>query len=314
MSVLVIGNTVADIFSEAEHLPRGTGPEFGAGTLVVANQAARLRVGGNAGRTAWLLGRLGLRVRLHTHLGADVWGAWLLGELAGCDVEVRGPVGGQSSTNFVGTDATGNRMSFFFPGSRDFGMPETNGTTSFVVIAACPFPDLEQVTAWLAALGRLAVPALVDIGPPLFGRPGLSELGALAGPHVYLTMNEAELSDITGSHDRAEGLRRVQAVGFGRVVVKLGADGALVSAGPGGPGRRVLAPALASDLHGTVGAGDSFNAGLVYGLSAGFDLTKAAALGNCVAWRALSGPEFGHDEGPRLAAQVDKDPQQIQEV
>jgi sugar/nucleoside kinase (ribokinase family) len=314
MSVLVIGNTVADIFSEAEHLPRGTGGEFGAGTLVVANQAARLRVGGNAGRTAWLLGRLGLRVRLHTHLGSDVWGAWLLGELAGCGVDVRGPVGGQSSTNFVGTDVTGNRMSFFFPGPCDYGTPEANGTTSFVVIAACPFPDLDQVTAWMAALGGLAVPVLVDIGPPLFGRPGLSELAALAGPLVYLTMNEAELGDMTGCHDRAEGMRRIQEVGFRRVVVKLGAHGALVSAGPGKPGWRVSAAALGPEPQGTVGAGDSFNAGLVYGLSTGLDLTKAAALGNCVAWRALSGPELGPDEGPGLVAQLDKDPQQIQEV
>jgi sugar/nucleoside kinase (ribokinase family) len=193
-------------------------------------------------------------------------------------------------------------------------MPEANGTTSFVVVAACPFPDLEHVAAWLAALRQLAVPVLVDIGPPLFGRPGLSDLAAIAGPLVYLTMNEAELADMTGCRGRAEGLRRLQAVGFTHVVVKLGADGALVSAGPGKTGWHVRAAALGREQHGTVGAGDSFNAGLVYGLSNGFDLTRAAALGNRVAWRALSGPELRPDEAPGLVAQLDEDPQQIQEV
>jgi sugar/nucleoside kinase (ribokinase family) len=155
---------------------------------------------------------------------------------------------------------------------------------------------------------------LVDLGPRLFGRPDLPQLTRLVGPLVYLTMNEAELAGLTECRYQHDGLRKLHDIGFARVVIKLGPRGALVSTAPGPTGWRVVTEALPFGPRSTVGAGDSFNAGLVYGLLSGFDICRSAALGNRVAWRALSGPELGPSSGAELISHLDHDPEPVQEV
>ncbi len=307
----MVGNTVADFFVETERFPLGSGSEFGPLSLAVAQGAARLDVGGNAGRTAALLAELGARARLYTRLGSDLWGDWLRSELRRREVDVVGAGGGETSTNFVATDAAGKRASFFFPGRADYGVPEVGAGTSFVVVAACPFPDLTQLASWLPRLGA-GVPALVDPGPGILGRPGLAELARLAAPQTYLSVNSSELAELTGEGDVAGGLRQARAIGFRNVVVKLGSRGALVSSGTGAsllPGEP-----LAERARSTVGAGDAFNAGLVFGLANGFDLCTSAALGNRVARRRLSAGRFGPNGAAELLSHLDDDVNKAQEV
>ena len=312
-AVVVVGNTVADLFVEAEHFPLGTDSEFGPLSLAVAQEAARLDVGGNAGRTAALLAELGARVRLHTRLGSDLWGDWLRSELGRRGVDVVWGEGSVTSTNFVATDAAGKRVSFFFPGTADYGVPEVGAETCFVVVAACPFPNLTQLASWLPRLGA-GVPALVDPGPGILGRPGLAELARLAAPQTYLTVNGSELAELTGEGDVAGGLRQVHALGFKSVVVKLGARGALVSSGTRAGAWLLPSEPLSEAARSTVGAGDAFNAGLVFGLANSLDLCASAALGNRVARRRLSGGQVGPGGAVELLSHLDNDVNKAQEV
>ena len=310
---MVVGNTVADLFVETEHFPLGTDSEFGPLSLAVAQGAARLDVGGNAGRTAALLAEFGARVRLHTRLGCDLWGDWLRSELGRRGVDVVWGEGGETSTNFVATDAAGKRVSFFFPGSADYGVPEVGAGTSFVMVAACPFPDITQLASWLPRLGA-GVPALVDPGPGILGRPGLAELARLAAPQTYLTFNGSELAELTGEGDVAGGLRQAHALGFRNIVVKLGSRGALVSSGTRTGAWLLPGEPLAEGARSTVGAGDAFDAGLVFGLANGFDLCTSAALGNRVARRRLSGGRVGPNGAAELLSHLDDDVNKAQEV
>ena len=110
----------------------------------------------------------------------------------------------------------------------------------------------------------------------------------------------------------AGGLRQARAIGFRNVVVKLGSRGALVSSGTGAsllPGEP-----LAERARSTVGAGDAFNAGLVFGLANGFDLCTSAALGNRVARRRLSGGRVGPNGAAELLSHLDDDVNKAQEV
>lgn len=311
--VVLVGNTVADLFTEVGHFPEGSVPEFGPASLAVTEHAVRFNVGGNAGRAAVLLARLGTSVQLFTRLGTDVWGRLLRSELERDGVEVVDSGGRETSSNFVATRADGNRVSFFYPGEPDYGSPLVGPDTKFVAIAACPFPKPSELQGWYQAVLEAGTPVLIDPGPALVGRPGLTDLASLSGPHVYLTLNSFELADLTGCRDLRDGLEKAHESGFSYLVVKVGERGAVVSTVRGGP-PALLPSSPLPPATSTVGAGDAFNAGLLHGLVSGFDLFHAAALGNRVACTALSEGWAGSPDEIDVLSGLDEDVAHLQEV
>ena len=311
--VIVVGNTAADLFVEVHHFPEGTDREFGPASLAVVEHAVRLEVGGNAGRSASWLRHLGLEVLLLTRLGGDVWGSLLRAELERTGVSVVSVAGTETSTNFVATDRYGNRTSFFYPGEADYGRPDVREETSLVAITACPFPSVTDLAEWVPPLSDQGVPVFVDPGPALVGRPDFNELTTLAGPGVYLALNSAELADLTGQDDLGAGVHVAHEYGFPTLVVKLGERGALVSSAADGRALRVPASPMPSSAP-TVGAGDAFNAGFLFGLVNGWDLCRAAAFGNRVAHRALRQDRTPPDVAAEMLSNLDDDLKNIQEV
>ncbi len=314
MTVEVLGNTTADIVMEADRFPPGTEAEFGPASLAVIADPAHLRLGGNAGRTAELLGRLGLTVRLHTALGRDLWGGWALEQLTRAGVEVIGAAIRQSSTNCVVTDAAGCRLSFFYPGAREYGAPAPRADTEFLIVAACPFPDPKGMQRWLPAFNQAEVRVLVDLGPSVLDRPDLDQLDCLAGPRMHLTLNELELQGLTGCRATIDGVHQLHGAGISTVAVKMGARGALVSTAAGRLAWHVPTDPFPPGPHTTVGAGDCFNAGFVYGLLGGFDAPRSAALGNRLARRIHCGGDLGLGDPGELLAGLDADCAHIEEV
>jgi ribokinase len=102
---------------------------------------------------------------------------------------------------------------------------------------------------------------------------GLAE--ALRRADVFLP-NETELRAIAGVADIEAALERL-ARRTPLVAAKLGAQGAIGRAGD----ETARAPSLPLDVVDTTGAGDSFDAGFVYGYLAGWDLVRTLRLG-CV--------------------------------
>ncbi|HEY0216763.1 MAG TPA: 1-phosphofructokinase [Cellulomonas sp.] len=105
----------------------------------------------------------------------------------------------------------------------------------------------------------------IDAGPDL-AKPNASELAEVAG-HA-----------LTCRQDVVDAAREVQRRGVGRVLVSLGADGALLVDGP----RVVSGRSPVTDPRSTVGAGDALLAGFLAATLAGAD--DAAALGAGLAW------------------------------
>lgn len=98
-------------------------------------------------------------------------------------------------------------------------------------------------------------------------------LKLIAHADVFLP-NEQEALAITASSDLDRALD-VLAQQCPLVVVKRGERGAIACQG----GKTVAAEALTVSVVDTVGAGDSFDAGFIYGYLAGFPLKKALQLG-----------------------------------
>ena len=109
------------------------------------------------------------------------------------------------------------------------------------------------------------------------GRWGDDQLAAALARADLLLPNEAEAVRLSGEPDLSAAVPVLTAAGS-RLVVKLGARGALCAAGT--RRHRVSVPPL--EPVDATGAGDCFNAGLIAGLLRGLALPEAAALGCAV--------------------------------
>jgi sugar/nucleoside kinase (ribokinase family) len=104
--------------------------------------------------------------------------------------------------------------------------------------------------------------------------------------------NEAQLAEMTGSEDPAEGVARLrQATGVGTVIGTLGGEGSLIL-GPGGEAR---VPAFEVDLVDTTGCGDAYVAGFIVATANGWDAEAAGYLGTAASGLVATG--LGSDSG-----------------
>ena len=100
---------------------------------------------------------------------------------------------------------------------------------------------------------------------------GFDEL--LAATDVFLP-NETEVKSLTGAEDVDEAMSRLGSR-VGLTAIKLGAQGALGVRSA----QSVQVPSIPVNVMDTVGAGDSFDAGFIYGYLHGWTLEKSLRLG-----------------------------------
>ena len=123
----------------------------------------------------------------------------------------------------------------------------------------------------------------------------------------YFIGNEHELHVCTGGADLAAGMAAILEGGAGCVVIKRGADGAaILEREGGGTSASALAaptyvPGFTVDVRTTVGAGDSFNAGLLLAVQEGASAEQAARFANAVAAIVVSAADRPLDALSRAA-------------
>ncbi len=283
--ILLIGNANVDVLmGDVAPWPR-------TGTEVVVDRY-ELRVGGAAGNTGLALKALGVvdgeGAELIGSVGDDALGRWLEAELAGAMRLTRVP---SSTALTVGlTHPDGQRTFVSHMGHLDHLPLERieaalDAAAPGDLLLLCGYflmPRLRELAPGLLerAQGRGVVTTL-DSGWPSEGwsEAVKGEMLALL-PHVDVFLpNREELLGVSGVPDAGryeaeaveEALTRVRAAGATRVVVKLGPEGALYD----GPDGRARSQAPAVKVADTVGAGDTFNAGLLAGVQRGMSWQAA---------------------------------------
>jgi ribokinase len=286
MRVLVIGSTTVDVLvRDAAGLPDYGGDEFTVANLQVLDHPPSMRMGGNGGNAAAVLGALGREVTLCTNLGGDEWGAWARGQLTARGVEVVTPPGlAASSVHIAITDRAHRRRSLYHPSVVPGADRDLLAAAGAVLVCGHPHPSIEQVRT-IAALARGAV-TLFDIGPNLGQGYTSARLAPCLGELGWLVANEAELHDLDGGDPLATA-RELAGRCHAGVVLKRGARGAALLGRDGG-GWQV--PAFPVPVSTTIGAGDAFNAGLVYAMTAGSELPEALRTAAATAALAVSSP------------------------
>jgi sugar/nucleoside kinase (ribokinase family) len=300
---VVFGSTNVDLFiGGIERLPSLGREEFAVDNLAWCAEPLRMVIGGNGANSAYILGRLGAHVRLASAIGEDLLGNvvydWL--KVAGVDQAwLRRRTDTATSTTTIVSDAARRRLSFHHPGAyatycaADLPAGWTQGLrvlliTGYPLLAGLRPAGCHALVGEAKAAG--AVTAL-DIGPAIGDPVTLAELRPLLGALDYLIANEYETALLAQQVGAGDGLEEQAAA-----LLAWGARALLVRQGAGGAtlykkGVTQHAPAIACEVRQTVGAGDAFNGGFLYGLAQGAQEREALALGNQVAAQVVGAPE-----------------------
>jgi sugar/nucleoside kinase (ribokinase family) len=293
---VVVGPTTVDFFvSGLEHIPSFGGDEFRPDNLTYCNRPVNIVLGGNGANSAYVLATLGAQVILSSAVGYDKPGDMAFDWLAEQEVELHA-INRRSnyttSTNTIITDDTLNRISFFHAGASDSFRLEDIPSKVFrkagvlLLTGYSLLPQLrsEGYLSILSTARRNGAITAFDIGPAIGQPVKLAELAPLLPTIDYLITNDYELAICTGSQDLETGIAQLLESGAKYVVVKQGKDGALVR----GENLRIDEPGFAVSARFTVGAGDSFNAGFLYGIGQSWDPARAVRFGNATAALVVS--------------------------
>lgn len=256
-------------------------------------ERARLTIGSSSAIFACGAARLGLRVALVGVVGEDVFGDFMLAELSRRGVDTRYAV--RSRTINTGYSVILNhkkRRSILtvlgaINALRASDIPDELLRSTRHLHVASYFlqtnlqPDLVRLFQEARSSG--ASTSLDTNWDPDEKWQGVYDL--LKETTLFLP-NENEARSIAGTGSVEEAARRLAAHGP-TVAVKLGGDGALVCTGQAMSG----APALPVEVVDTVGAGDSFDAGYVYGFLRGWEPERC--LGLAVICGSLSTRQHG---------------------
>ncbi len=288
-TVVVAGSTTVDLFiSGADHLPTLAGDGFRTDNLAWCRAPLRMVVGGNGANSAFVLGRLGATVRLVSAIGRDPLGEIMAGWLADAGVDLALLArrdDAATSTTAVVTDDAQHQIAFHHAGAYATTAPAdlpAGWDAGLAALLITSFPLMTGLRgAGYAALlhaarARGAITA-VDIGPAIGQAATLDEMRPLLALVDHLIGNEHELAVYAGSVDTA--VAGSLAGGAGHVIVKRGAAGARVHTAAGA----LDVPALRVAVRQTVGAGDAFDAGLLWALMNGHDVAAAVRWGHATA-------------------------------
>lgn len=270
-------------------------PEFGQVEKLV--ETLSLTIGSSSAIFACGAARLGLRVAFIGVCGADVFGRFMLAEMSRRQVDVSHVIvrpEGQTGLSVI-LNQQADRAILTHPGLiaelQASDIPDSLLRRSRHLHVASYFlqtklqPELPNLFSRARSLGLTT--SLDTNYDPSEQWLGVDEL--LSVTNVFLP-NETEAKSLSGAENVHEAAGRLGPK-VEALVIKLGKDGALGTWGS----QRVQVEGIPVKVVDTVGAGDSFDAGFLYGYLNGWDLERSLRLA-CVCG-ALSAQQAGGTDG-----------------
>jgi sugar/nucleoside kinase (ribokinase family) len=289
LDVLVLGDANPDL------ILRGGDLAAVSGQREAVVEGAVLTVGGSGAIFACGAARLGLRVALVGVIGDDVFGGYIREELRSRGVDVGGLVvrTGRPTGVSVVLSRGGDRGTYTAPGTIAELRAEDIDVSLLAAarhIHVSSFFLQDALRSELAGLldGARSSGSTTSLDPN-WDPSEMWDGGILDVLHrvdVFLP-NATEATRIAATQD-VEAAVQVLAGACRMVAVKLGVDGGMVRSGE----ESVRAPRIHGEVVDTIGAGDSFDAGFVFGVVRGWSSRRALALANAcggLSCRAVGG-------------------------
>lgn len=306
VEVVAVGHAIVDVLTPVEDATvAGFGLDKGTMTLVDEERAAAIYAavgpgtavsGGSAANTAAGLASLGARVAFAGRVRDDE-----LGRVFGDDIRAAGvrydvpvAVGGpQTGRCVIMVTPDAERTMCTALGAGDHVGPEDIDAEAVAgaravylegYLAGLPSTD-PTIEAILAASRQGGTEVALSLSDPFWVSRHREALDALVGQVDLLFANEQEAMGLTGEPDPDAAAGRL-AERCPKVIVTLGARGAMVVSGKGADVVRVPAAEVARVVD-TTGVGDLFAAGYLFGHVRGHDPETCARLGAMAAGEVI---------------------------
>ncbi len=308
MNCCVIGNLTLDIVaSSVPEMPR-----WGTESFV---DSVLFRTAGNLGNVALALAAMDMAPDLIGNVGADREGALLLEELgaAGLDVRrIRVEKGARTSLTIAVVKDDGERLFLTLPGqlslmSKAFVDASIDSLAGGYPVLLCslfqmPNLHLSEMAEIAAALKRKGCAVLVDPGwdPGGWQAHTVEGVRRLLAQVDYFLPNLEEARKVSGSDNEERVLAYLVGQGAANVIIKKGATGCIASL----DGHLVSSQAFATTAADTTGAGDVFNAALLYCLAHGIGSGRMLDAANAAAALSIARPTNRYPKIVEIEEQV----------
>lgn len=241
-----------------------------------------IKNGGDCMNTAIDLAKLGNSVGFAGKVGGDVQGRYLTEVMQDLGIDLRGLVrdeNGSTATVVVLINSAGERVFMYYGGTNETFCYEN---IDLKLLDECkivhvggtyllPKFDGEGAARLFELAHAKGKLTSMDVTWDVTGR-WLEVIRPCLRHLDYFMPSINEASHIAGTDDPKEIARVLRAEGVGTVVVKLGSEGCYVQ----GPTGEFFSPAYKVPVVDTTGAGDSFVAGFLSGLTRGWELPRCA--------------------------------------
>ena len=306
MDCLCLGGVCADLVCQPI-------PALPAQGQLVETDGIELSLGGCAANTAFNLARLDVSTGIAACIGQDCFGTFIRQTLEATGVDTAGLVHAPDASsasaaviNVRGEDrrfiahAGANRL--LSPALIPEGLMESAAVLyigGFLMLDGLEGPDMLKRLAQARSAGTRIVLDVVQVADA----NAMARLSAIL-PYVDVFLpNNDEAAELTGSRHPWKQADAFRAAGAHTVVITSGQRGAhLVS-----DNTRLHIGAYSTDVVGSTGAGDAFNAGFIAALLENQDLPTClrwgSALGaSCVRSSSATGSVFNRDEALQFMA------------
>jgi ribokinase len=244
--------------------------------------------GGSAANTVVGLARLGVRAGFVGTIGSDREGSLLLDDFKREGVDLHGitKAKGNTGTALIFIDSHGERAIYILPSVNDtFVTANFDYAKQAKIVHLSSFMGIDQLRMQISFVQQLRGSRVkISFSPGnIYAKLGLNELKPLIERSLVLFLNKEEASALTGSSD-VEEVASILDEGAHIVAVTLGDKGAYVVT----RSKSLNLPPYKSDITDTVGAGDAFAAGFLYGQLTGKDPRKSGLYGNFMASKSIA--------------------------
>ncbi|MGQ9523694.1 MAG: carbohydrate kinase family protein [Armatimonadota bacterium] len=285
--IVVVGEINPDLLASGlETLPR-------LGTEVLC-KSFDISLGGSSALAAAGMARLGLNVGFISKVGDDLFGRWVLEEIARAGVDVSHVVIDPDARTGVGVilSLPSDRGIVTFLGTiamlsaQDIDMDYVQGFRHLHVSSFFLQKALQPFVPELFKLARqFGLTTSLDTGWDPEERWDAVLEDALCEADVFLP-NELEAMAIARTQDPYDALDVLHEKTGGTVAVKLGDKGAVARRGE----QTARHPGFRVPVVDTTGAGDCFDAGFLYGWVKGWPIDRCLALGCACGALSVSAP------------------------
>lgn len=245
-------------------------PEHGIATHSILSDTLFKNDGGTAANIAHSLALLGIKSTLISAVGDDAHQYLERLSARGIDISHVTIVPELPTAHASAlTDSVGNQIFFFCPGAMNVPARYPDGSARFAIVAPGNHADMYALPEMYRTH---SVPYIFDPGQMIHSLAPGSLIEGMTNAHT-LIMNEFEW----GEYSRKLGMTLDEILmRSSRVVITRGEQGATLYTADG----EEHIPAIRVNAEDTMGAGDAFRAGYLYGLCAGVPLTSALQIGS----------------------------------